>query len=220
MRHLLGWVTATQARTRLVFSGAVAFLFLLLAAVAIRLLSGGAEPQPTPTPTPFDVTAVEDVSTPQAVRLQVSVSTVFPVSKAQVKEICQQVVDDFKSQGALTAMMVLVSDEHAISSEGYSIANCQYAPEGVWRETYTVQAGDYSKHWLVVEYQPKVDAGVSALVDRPTPQEFKLCREWDALTQGGPTSDDAGFEQVAGENGVNAQVVRQAVSKCIDWVAR
>jgi hypothetical protein len=220
MKRLFGWVTASRARTMLVFYGAVAVLLLLSAAVTIRLLTATKGPQPTPTVFPFDVTIVEDVSTPQAVRFQISVSTVFPVPKAQIKEICRQVVDDLKTREVLNAVIVLVSDEHSMPSDGYSIASCQYAPEGVWRETYTAQAGDYSQHWLVIEYQPKVEDGEAALVDRPTAEEFELCREWNESTGGGATSEELGFEQVARQNGVSGQVVRDAVSKCGAWVLR
>jgi hypothetical protein len=198
----------------------VALFLLLPAAVAISRLTGETGPQPTPTLLPFDVTTVQDVSTPQAVRLQISVSTGFPVSKTQIKEICRQVVDDFTTQQAVNAVRVLLRDEYALPSDGYSIASCQYAPEGVWRESYTGQAGEYAKHWLVIEYQPKVDDGEAALVDRPTAQEFNLCQAWDLLTQDEALSKEAGFEQVAGENGVSALEVRQAVSKCTAWAIR
>ena len=98
MKFLYDWVTASRARAMLVSFCVVALFLLLPAAAAISRLTGETGPQPTPTLLPFDVTTVQDVSTPQAVRLQISVSTGFPVSKTQIKEICRQVVDDFTTQ--------------------------------------------------------------------------------------------------------------------------
>lgn len=191
-------------------------------------------PTASPTVTPmvivvpaYDVVELEDISMRGNVRYRVKVTVEFPVSAEQVRVLCKQIVEGLKDRTKLNAVVVFVYDTRSLVSDGYSVARCEYAPGGVWADAGTVTTGNYSTHRFVYEYQPKVDDPQAALAGRPTEEELGLYRQWNQvsfeLISG---SDDAmaaeteAFEQVADENGVAVQAVRDAVNKCIFWMWR
>jgi len=124
-------------------------------------------------------------------------------------------------------VVVFLIDTRSLLSGGYSIAKCEYAPNGVWANAVNVQAGDYSTHRFIYEYQPKINDPQGALSERPTEQEYNLCQQWDKLAlEPLSESDDVAatetiaYEQTAEKNGVSVQTVEDAVFKCIFWTWR
>ena len=188
---------------------------------------GGAAPTPDiPVPT-YDVVEVDDISLAHSVRLRVVVTTEFPIVTEQIGALCEEVVQDLKSQGPLNAVVVFLYDTRSVVSGAYSIARCEYAPNGVWEDAGKVQAGDYSTHRFAYEYQPKVGDPDAALPERPTEQEYNLCQQWDRLafellseSDDVAASEALAYEQIAEENGVSIQTVEDAVFKCIFWTWR
>lgn len=186
-------------------------------------------PRPTETPTPipvptYQIVEVEDISVARAVRFQVKAVTEFPISIEQINGLCEQVVENLKNQESLNAVVVFLYDTRSLWSDAYSIAKCEYAPNGVWADAVNVQTGDYSTHEFTYEYQPKVNDPQTSLSDRPSEQEFNLCQQWNELSSellSESESDDTtaaetiAYEQIANENGVSVQTVEDAVLKCI-----
>lgn len=179
-----------------------------------------------PVPT-YDVVEVDDISLAHSVRLRVVVTTEFPIVTEQIGALCEEVVQDLKSQGPLNAVVVFLYDTRSVVSGAYSIARCEYAPNGVWEDAGKVQAGDYSTHIFAYEYQPKVGDPDAALPERPTEQEYNLCQQWDRLafellseSDDVAASEALAYEQIAEENGVSIQTVEDAVFKCIFWTWR
>ena len=93
-------------------------------------------------PTPFNLPAAESVEAPayeiseikdasygNVRRFSISVTTGFPISKQEVKAICNQVVEDFKEQQPFNGLTVFVSDWET-PTFGFTIGNCDYAPHG------------------------------------------------------------------------------------------
>lgn len=169
---------------------------------------------------------VEDISVASAVRFRVKATTDFPVSIEQINGLCEQVVENMKSQESLNAVVVFLYDTRSLWSDAYSIAKCEYAPNGVWEDAGNVQTGDYSTHKFTYEYMPKVDDPQAALSDRPSEQEFNLYQQWNELSSellsesedGDATvAETIAYEQIAKENGVSVQTVEDAVFKCILW---
>lgn len=188
---------------------------------------------PTLAPNVYHVVNVDDVSVALAVRFSVEVTTEFPISAGQISDLCEQVVEDLKSQRPFNAIVVFLYDTRSVLSAGYSIAKCEYSPNGVWGNSGNVQTGDYSTHKFTYEYQPKVNDPQAALLDRPTEQEYNLCQQWeklaDELLSALPlesTGDDLeatetiAFERIAESNGVSVQIVEDAVWKCTFWIFR
>ena len=163
----------------------------------------------------------------RAVRFRAMVITGFPISSEQISGLCEQVVEDLKSQGPLNAVVVFLIDTRSLLSGGYSIAKCEYAPNGVWANAVNVPAGDYSTHRFIHEYQPKINDPQGALSERPTEQEYNLCQQWAKLAlEPLSESDDVAatetiaYEQTAEKNGVSVKSVEDAVFKCIFWTMR
>ena len=193
-----------------------------------------AAPRPTETLAPvlvptYQIAEVENISVSRAVRFRVRVTTEFPILAERINGLCEQIVEDLKSQEPLNAVVVFLFDTRSWSSGGYSIAECEYAPNGVWADAVNVQAGDYSTHKFTYEYRPKVSDPQAALSDRPTEQEHNLCEQWDKLEialELLSESDDAAatetiaYEQTAEKNGVSVQTVKDAIFKCIVWTYR
>jgi len=180
-------------------------------------------PIPVPVPT-YQIVEVEDISVARAVRFRVKAITEFPISVEQINVLCEQVVENLKSQESLNAIVVFLYDTRSLWSEAYSIAKCEYAPNGVWADAVNVQTGDYSTHKFTYEYQPKVNDPQAALSERPTEQEHNLCEQWDKLAlELLSESDDAAaaetiaYEKIAEKNGVSVQTVEDAVFKCTVW---
>lgn len=188
---------------------------------------GCAAPTPDiPVPT-YDVVEVDDISLAHSTRLRVVVTTEFPIVTEQIGALCEEVVQDLKSQGPLNAVVVFLYDTRSMVSGAYSIARCEYAPNGVWEDAGKVQAGDYSTHRFAYEYRPKVGDPDAALPERPTEQEHNLCQQWDRLafeliseSDDVAASEALAYEQIAEENGVSTQTVEDAVYKCIFWAFR
>ena len=179
-----------------------------------------------PVPT-YDVVEAEDISLAHAVRFRIKVATEFPIVTEQIGALCEEVVQDLKSQGPLNAVVVFLYDTRSLVSWGYSIAKCEYAPDGVWEDAGKVQAGDYSTHRFAYEYQPKVSDPQSAVSERPTEQEYNLCQQWDRLVLDLLSESDEvaaaetiAYEQIAEENGVSTQTVEDALFKCTAWMSR
>ncbi len=179
-----------------------------------------------PVPT-YDVVEVEDISLAHAVRFSVKVATEFPISTEQIGALCEEVVENLKSQGSLNAVAVFLYDTRSLVSWGYSIAKCEYAPNGVWADAGNVQRGDYSTHKYAYEYQPKVVDGHVAVSERPTEQEYNLCQQWDELTlellfesDDVATAETIAYERIAVKNGVSIQIVEDALVKCTAWTWR
>jgi hypothetical protein len=189
-------------------------------------------PGPTETPTSvpvptYQIVEVEDISVAHAVRFRVKAITEFPISVEQINGLCEQVVENLKSQESLNAVVVFLYDTRSLWSDAYSIAKCEYAPNGVWADAVNVQTGDYSTHKFTYEYQPKVNDSQVALSERPTEQEHNLCQQWDKLSlELLSESDDVAaaetiaYEQIAEKNGVSVQTVEDAVFKCTVWTWR
>ena len=161
---------------------------------------GCAAPTPDiPVPT-YDVVEVDDISLAHSVRLRVVVTTEFPIVTEQIGALCEEVVQDLKSQGPLNAVVVFLYDTRSVVSGAYSIARCEYAPNGVWEDAGKVQAGDYSTHRFAYEYRPKVGDPDAALPERPTEQEHNLCQQWDRLAfELISESDDVAASEALGE---------------------
>lgn len=187
---------------------------------------------PTSTPAPplltdiptYHIVDVEDISVANAVRFRATVTTEFPISVEQVNGLCQKVIGDLEP---FNAAVVFVYDTHSVLSWGYSIAKCEYAPNGVWANADNAQTGDYSTHKFTYEYQPKVNDPQAALSERPTEQEHNLCQQWDKLafellskSDDAAAAENLAYEQVAEENGVSVQAVKDAVLKCEAWTWR
>jgi len=175
----------------------------------------------------YDIVEVEDISLAHAVRFSVKVTTEFPISTEQIGALCEEVVENLQSQGSLNAVAVFLYDTRSLVSWGYSIAKCEYAPNGVWADAGNVQRGDYSTHKYAYEYQPKVVDGHVAVSERPTEQEYNLCQQWDELTlellfesDDVATAETIAYERIAVKNGVSIQIVEDALVKCTAWTWR
>jgi len=201
---------------------------MALMLVSVLLVAcGGAAPTPDiPVPT-YDVVEVDDISLAHSVRFRVVVTTEFPIVTEQIGALCEEVVQDLKSQGPLNAVVVFLYDTRSLVSWGYSIARCEYAPNGVWEDAGKVQAGDYSTHRFAYEYQPKVSDPHAAVSERPTEQEYNLCQQWDELafellseSDDVAASEAIAYEQIAEESGVSIQTVEDALFKCTAWTWR
>ena len=188
-------------------------------------------PSPTTTPTslPFptyQIASIDDISVASAVRFRVTTTTEFPISVEQINALCTRIVEDLKRQRPFNAVSVLIYDTRSLLSSGYSIAMCDYAPNGEWSDAINVQTGDYATHQFVYDYQSKVNDPQTALLDRPSEQEYNLCQQWEELNYALPPSDDPEateafiFEQIAVENGISSQMVEDANFKCLLWAHR
>ncbi len=189
-------------------------------------------PRPMETSAPaqiptYQVVDIEDISVPRAVRFRALLTAEFPISIEQINGFCEQVVESIKSEVPVNAVVVFLFDTRSLLSAGYSIAKCEYAPNGVWTDALDAQKGDYSTHKYTYEYQPKVNDPQAALVDRPTEEEYNLCQQWDELASELLTdSTDVAAtetivdEQIAEKNAVSVQTVKDAIFKCTVWTWR
>jgi len=175
----------------------------------------------------YDIASLDDVSVGNSIRFRVVVTTEFPVSTVQINSVCAQVVENLKIERPFNAVAVFLFDTRSLLSTGYSIAKCEYAPNGEWADAAKVQTGDYSTHSFAYGYMPKVSEPEGALVDRPTEEEHDLCQQWDALvfellSSGidASTAENRAFEQVSEDNGVSVPTVNDAVLKCVAWTWR
>jgi hypothetical protein len=186
-------------------------------------------PTSTPAPTmltdiPTYVVEIEDISVGSNVRFRATVTTEFPISVEQINALCEEIIGGLEP---FNAAVVFVYDTRSITSSAFSIAKCEYAPNGVWVDARNVQTGDYSTHKFTYDYLPKVNDPQAALSERPTEQEYDLCQQWDELafellskSDDGAAAENLAYEQVAEENGVSVQAVEDAVLKCEAWTWR
>ena len=183
---------------------------------------------PTNTPVPvvipgYDITEITDISTANAARYTLAVTTDFPISQESIIAICTEVVEYQKRKGSFNAVAIFVNDIRS-SGGGYSIAKCEYSPGGVWVDAGTISPGDYSTHEFVYNYTPKVSNPDEALQYRPSERDIQLCDDWFALTlELMKTNDDViateeqAFQEVAAKQSVSVENVRIAVEKCTFW---
>jgi len=211
-----------KATTLVAILGALVLCGLLCIIVAL-VMNDSEKPDPIPK---YQIEEIEDISVVRAVRFRVRVATEFPISIEQINRLCEQVVEDQKDKGPLNAVVVFLYDTRSLRAGSYSIAKCEYTPNGVWADAVNVRTGDYATHLLTYDYMPKVHDPQAALLDRPSEQEFDLSQQWHELAfelLSKPENVDVeatetfAFEQVAHENGLSVQAVEEAVLKGTVW---
>ena len=160
-------------------------------------------------------------------RYEIYVNLPFPVSEDAIVELCQWVVEDFKRDNSFNAVAVYISDLDA-HYFGYTIARCDYAPNGEWNDAGNVSAGDYSQHEYSYEFRSKVREPGLAIEEMPSDQEAELCNDWMVTIE---SLDEAGFypgaeseneadRLIAEKYGMQASKVEDTVLKCVFWTFR
>lgn len=176
---------------------------------------------------PFEISGIETASFGDTIRYALYVDIVFPITEESIMEICDHVVEEFKQDRAFNAVAVYLSDLDA-HYFGYTIARCDYAPNGNWSDAGEVSTGDYESHTFQYAFQKKVSEPETSIADMPSPQEMELCEEWmitaDSLDEAGydpvTESETEANRQLAEKYNMQATTVEDTVTKCIFWASR
>jgi hypothetical protein len=169
---------------------------------------------------------VEDISFLDVPRYSLFTTVPSPISVEEVKAVCTLILEDFKQQHSFNAITIFVSDTD-VPINGYTIARCDYAPNGVWSDADTVETGDYSTHRFTYALQPKLNDLNAAASERPSDEEFTICANWSEtdLELFDPAADVYEHEErvleIVGErHNLSADELRVIVNKCIFWTFR
>lgn len=175
----------------------------------------------------FEISDIATASFGDTIRYAIYVDVVFPITEETIIEICGRVVEEFKQDTAFNAVAVLLSDLDA-HYFGYTIARCDYAPNGNWSDAVEVSTGDYDLHRFEYDYRDKVSEPETAIADMPSAQEMELCEEWmktvDSLEEAGyapaTESEPEANRRLADKYNMQATTVEDTVMKCIFWTTR
>jgi hypothetical protein len=116
--------------------------------------------RPTSTPRPVRVYSqarIDDVSFGRVKRYSITITTSFPITRAEVREICEEVVENYKRVQPFNAVSVSIYETGTSIDDFFNIAVCEYAPNGNWGEADTVTTGDYTSHRFFYMYAPRVN---------------------------------------------------------------
>lgn len=116
--------------------------------------------RPTSTPRPariYSQARIDDTSFGQVKRYSIRVTTSFPITRAEVREICEEVVQNYKLVQPFNAVAVFIYETGTNIDGVFNIAVCEYAPNGNWNEADTVITGDYASHRFMYRYDNRVN---------------------------------------------------------------
>jgi len=178
----------------------------LISFICLAVIACGAGRQ-TQVPD-YQIVQREDVSLAGVVRLQFRVRVDSPLTEAQLRQICNDIIETQKV-GSYNAISFLFYLPGTDTQGFYTAGKAIWAPDGKWENASQVSTGDYSRHRLAVEVG-------SALGDTPTPSDTDLSEEtrrqifYDlVVAQDSGVEDEEAYEIIAQKYDVSIEVVRK-----------
>lgn len=175
----------------------------------------------TPTPEsiamPYEIVERDDVSLGGVVRV---VRVVFRIrvereaTEAQLRQIAEEIIESEKKAQSVNAISFFFYLPGTDTSGLYTAGKADWAPDGKWENADQVEAGDYSRHELVVEAGsvliPVTPSGPAAEIPEPTRKQMF----YDLVAaQDSGIGDQEAYEVIAQRYGVSVDVVEQVTAE-------
>jgi hypothetical protein len=114
-------------------------------------------PTSTLPPRTYQWADIEEASYGVVKRFGVKVTTSYPILRREVRAICSEVLNEFKTQQSFNAVIIYIYEEGTDINWVFNIAACHYAPGGKWEDAHLVQTGDYGTHRFSYRYADRVN---------------------------------------------------------------
>jgi hypothetical protein len=183
---------------------------IVTARPAVTATAGG-------TAAPYEIVERDDVSLGGVVRV---IRVVFRVrvereaTEAQLRQIAEDIIESEKKAQSVNAISFFFYLPGTDTSGLYTAGKADWAPDGKWENADQVEAGDYSRHQLVVEagsvLTPVSPSGPAAEIPESTRKQMF----YDLVAaQDSGIGDQEAYEVIAQRYGVSVDVVEQVTAE-------
>ena len=139
----------------------LAVAFLLAACESTP--TGPAEQVEASTAPGYEIVSTEDVSYAVVRRLTARVSLIQHYARQTVEDIARDIVAELIDSQDVNAITIFFYGPGTSTASAYDVARVEWAPNGVWADAHTVQAGDYSSFAYSVSYNEPLPASTTTL---------------------------------------------------------